>query len=300
MDRFETVVQQENSGTRLDSFLADCMPGQSRSSVQGLIERDLVRVDGRAVKNSYRVKAGERVEVVLPPPESTEVEPEPIPLDIVYEDSSLLVINKPAGMVVHPAVGNRTGTLVNALLHHTDRLSDAGDLTRPGIVHRIDKDTTGLLVVAKNEVAHRNLARQLKAHTVKRKYIALVKGVIDEDGGTIDAPIGRHPTDRKRMAVVAKNSRDAVTHFSVIKRFNRYTLVEARLETGRTHQIRVHMHYIGHPVVGDPKYGKAGELGAEGLMLHAAVLGFVHPEKDEYMEFEAPLPPHFLKVIEAL
>ena len=159
MDRFETVVQQENSGTRLDSFLADCMPGQSRSSVQGLIERDLVRVDGRAVKNSYRVKAGERVEVVLPPPESTEVEPEPIPLDIVYEDSSLLVINKPAGMVVHPAVGNRTGTLVNALLHHTDRLSDAGDLTRPGIVHRIDKDTTGLMVVAKNEVAHRNLAR---------------------------------------------------------------------------------------------------------------------------------------------
>ena len=300
MDRYETIVQKKDSGERLDSFLAAHMSGHSRSSVQKLIEKGMASVNGRAVKSNYRIKAGDGIEVLLPPPERPEVEPEDIPLDIVYEDSALLVINKPAGMVAHPAPGSRSGTLVNALLYHSGSLSASGDAARPGIVHRIDKDTTGLLVVAKNETAHRSLAGQLKAHSIKRKYIALVRGDIEEDGGTIEAPIGRHPVDRKRMAVVARNSRDAVTHFCVIRRFSGYTLVEARLETGRTHQIRVHMHYIGHPVVGDPKYGKPGELGAKGLMLHAAALGFVHPEKDEYMEFEAPLPQHFKSVIEAL
>jgi len=300
MDRFELVVEAGKDGDRLDSFLAANMPDQSRSSVQKLIGRELVSVNGRPVKSNYRVKVGDRIEAQLPPPERPAVEAANIPLDIVYEDSDLLVINKPAGMVVHPAPGNRAGTLVNALLYHSDRLSAVNDETRPGIVHRIDKDTTGLLVVAKNEKAHRHLASQLKEHRIKRKYTALVRGVIEEDGGTIEAPIGRHPGDRKKMAVVARNSKEAVTHFNVIKRYAGYTLIEARLETGRTHQIRVHMHYIGHPVVGDPKYGRQGELGTESLLLHAAVLGFVHPQKGEYMEFEAPLPEHFLKVIAEL
>lgn len=299
MEKFEMVVQREDGG-RLDSFLADNMPGHSRSSVQKLIERDLVNVNDRPAKSNYRVKKGDRIKAVIPRLQRPTVEAAAIPLDVVYEDHSLIVINKPAGMVVHPAPGHRTGTLVNALLHHCDRLSQFNDKLRPGIVHRIDKDTTGLLVVAKNERVHRHLARQLKDHSITRKYIALVKGEIEEDGGTIEAPIGRHPVDRKRMAVVARNSRSAVTHFKVINRFRGYTLVEARLETGRTHQIRVHMHYIGRPVVGDPKYGRPGDLEVESLMLHAAVLGFIHPEKGEYVEFRAPLPGHFQRVIDSL
>ncbi|MDD3297585.1 MAG: RluA family pseudouridine synthase [Firmicutes bacterium] len=299
MDKFEMVVQRGGGG-RLDSFIADNMAGHSRSFIQKLIEQNMVSVNDRPAKSNYKVKKGDRIQAVIPKPQRITVEAAYIPLDVVYEDGSLIVINKPAGMVVHPAPGNRTGTLVNALLHHCDSLSEVNDEVRPGIVHRIDKDTTGLLVAAKNEKVHKHLVRQLKDHSITRKYIALVKGEIDEDGGSIEAPIGRHPTDRKRMAVVAENSRHAATHFKVINRFRGYTLMEARLETGRTHQIRVHMHYIGHPVVGDLKYGRPGNLEVESLMLHAAVLGFIHPEKDKYVEFRAPLPGHFQKVIDSL
>jgi len=300
MERFEMVADSKNENNRLDLMLAARLPGRSRSFIQRLIEQGHVLVNGCRAKSNYRVKAGDSIGIEIPEPQSVGVKAEKISIDIVYQDDALLVINKPAGMVVHPGSGNYSGTLVNALLFHCDSLSGINGVLRPGIVHRIDKDTTGLLMVAKNEETHRHLAAQLKAHTINRKYLALVRGVIEEDGGTVHAPIGRHPTKRKKMAVVARNARKAVTHFTVLKRYRGYTLIEARLETGRTHQIRVHMNYIGHPVVGDSKYGREGELGTKSLMLHAAVLGFVHPVKNEYMEFKAPLPSHFREVLEVL
>lgn len=300
MDKIEIVVNGNNENERLDSFLAASLPEHSRSSIQKLIEKNHVSLNGGNAKSNYRVKRGDKVLVMVPKPQKLTVEPSDIPLDIVYEDGDMMVINKPAGMVVHPAPGNKSNTLVNALLWHCDNLSDINGVLRPGIVHRIDKDTTGLLMVAKNEKIHRGLAKQLKEHTINRRYMALVRGVIGEDKGTIEAPIGRHPTNRKKMAVVARNSREAVTHFSVIRRYCGYTLIEARLETGRTHQIRVHMKYIGYPVVGDEKYGKQGELGTKSLLLHAAVLGFIHPGKNEYMEFHAPLPQSFESILQQL
>lgn len=300
MDKFEKIVQGKDAGTRLDSFLVSHIPDNSRSFVQKLIKNNLVSVNKGFCKNNYRVKKGDRILITIPKPQRLTVEAADIPLDIVYEDDWLVIVNKPAGMAVHPAPGNRTDTLVNALLYRYDNLPEVNGITRPGIVHRLDKDTTGLLVVAKNERVHRDLAEQFKERSVNRRYIALVKGTIEEDGGTIEAPIGRHLTNRKRMAVVARNSRYAVSHFEVIKRHSGYTLVEVRLETGRTHQIRVHMHYIGHPVIGDTKYGSPGDLAAEKLMLHAAVLGFVHPKKKGYVEFEAPLPEYFQSILKSL
>jgi 23S rRNA pseudouridine1911/1915/1917 synthase len=300
MERLEIAVSSEEEGGRMDSFLAAKLDKYSRSYMQKIIDDNRVFVNGKPAKRNYRVKEGDKIHVELPEPERVHLEPQDIPLDIVYEDDDLLIVNKPAGMVVHPAPGNYKSTLVNALLAHCGQLSSINGMYRPGIVHRIDKDTTGLLVVAKNERAHRGLARQLKDHSITRKYIALVKGVVAEDKGIVDAPIGRHPVHRKKMAVVAKNSKRAVTHFSVLKRYAGYTLVELELETGRTHQIRVHMAYIGHPVVGDPVYGQGGELGANGQLLHAAELGFIHPLKGQYMKFEADLPEGFKDILDSL
>ncbi|MDI6705462.1 MAG: RluA family pseudouridine synthase [Bacillota bacterium] len=299
-ESIKLIVEEENKKERLDAYLAARMEGLSRSYIQRIIDEDSALVNGKPAKRNYRVAAGDEIVIAIPAAQPLNVEPEDIPLDIVYEDDDLLIVNKPAGMVVHPAPGNYSGTLVNALLAHCERLSGINGAYRPGIVHRIDKDTTGLLAVAKNERAHRELARQFKDHHISRKYIALVSGIIAEDAGIVDAPIGRHPVNRKKMAVVTKNSRKAVTHFSVIKRYSRFTLLELRLETGRTHQIRVHMAYIGHPVVGDPVYGKEGELGSGGQLLHAAELGFIHPVKGVYMKFEAPIPEEFQRILNEL
>jgi len=294
MDKLVFITCKDEEGQRLDSFLSQKIDKYSRAYLQKVIDEDMAMVNGNVAKKKYRVKEGDEIELTIPEPRKINLKSQDIPLNIVYEDNCLIVVNKPAGMVVHPAVGNYDGTLVNALLGHCDCLSLINGEYRPGIVHRIDKDTSGLLVVAKNEETHRGLAEQLKEHSVTRKYIGLVRGVIEEDEGTIDAPIGRHPVYRKKMAVVARNSKRAITHFKVLKRFSRYTLIEVRLETGRTHQIRVHMAYIGYPLAGDKVYGSTDkELGVKGQLLHAAVLGFEHPAKKEYMEFEAPLPEHF-------
>ena len=289
------------AGKRLDVFLALESKSLTRSYVQKLITNGLVSVNGSPAKPSYRVKEGDIVILRLPPPEGLELRPEPIPLDICYEDGDVVVVNKPRGMVVHPGAGNFSGTLVNALLYHCRDLSGINGVLRPGIVHRLDKFTSGLLVVAKNDASHLELARQLKERKVKRRYIALVHGRVKNQCGTVDAPIGRDPKNRQKMAVVFKNSRPAVTHYRVIEYLDGYTLLEVRLETGRTHQIRVHMSYIGHPVAGDDKYGpsKPG-LGLTGQFLHAASLGFYHPRSSVYMEFEAPLPEELAAVLSRL
>lgn len=301
MDKLVLAVGKDEKGERLDSFLARKTKKQSRAYLQKVIDENFAKVNDKVAKKNYRVKEGDKVELSLPEPRKVDLRPQDIPLEIVYEDSDLLVVNKTAGMVVHPAAGNHDGTLVNALLAHCDCLSLINGEYRPGIVHRIDKDTSGLLVVAKNEDTHRGLSEQFKEHSITRKYIGLVMGSIKENEGIVDAPIGRHPVHRKKMAVIAKNSKNAITHFRVLKRFSGYTLVEARLETGRTHQIRVHMAYIGYPLVGDQVYGKAGnELGVEGQLLHAAILGFIHPIKKEYMKFEVPLSEQFQGVLKKL
>lgn len=295
------LVEEADTNLRLDKYLSQEIDHLTRSYIQKLLARGEVLVNGGKVKASYKVQVGDVV--TLEQPESVEliVEPEQIPLDIYYEDEHIIVVNKCRGMVVHPAEGNFSGTLVNALLYHSQDLSGINGVTRPGIVHRIDKDTTGLLVVAKNDDAHLNLAQQLKDHTVTRRYLALVLGNLKNDGGTINAPIGRDPRDRQRMAVTDKNSKTAITHFSVKNRFGQYTLLECQLETGRTHQIRVHMAFIKHPVVGDPKYGgKNKKINIDGQLLHAAVLGFKHPQTGEYMQFEAPLPNDFSKIVTCL
>lgn len=290
-------VMQGDSGKRLDLFLSSYFQQWTRSHIQKLIKDGYITVNGQSIKSGYKLKLGDRIKVIEPEPRPVDVQAQDIPLDILYEDEDIIVINKPQGMVVHPAAGNYNSTLVNALLHHCRDLSGINGEMRPGIVHRIDKDTSGVLVVAKNDRSHVNLAQQIKDKTAVRKYIALVEGDIKEDAGTIDAPIGRHPVYRKKMAVVP-GGRRAVTHFKVLERFGRYTLIEARLETGRTHQIRVHMAYIGHPVVGDPVYGyKRQSFNLNGQLLHAQCLGFKHPRTGRYMEFCAPLPDYFTDVI---
>jgi len=283
-------------GIRLDVGVTDVL-GKSRSFVQGLITQECIKVNGIPKKANYKVRPGDKIEVEIPTLRESTAEPENIPLEILYEDEDVLVVNKRQGMVVHPAPGAWTGTMVNALLYHCHNLSGINGVLRPGIVHRIDKDTSGILVVAKNDIAHQGLATQLKAHTMARKYRALVHGVVLEPSGTVDAPIGRDPSNRKRMAVVMHHSKSAVTHYTVLNRFQDTTYLEVRLETGRTHQIRVHMLYIKHPVLGDPVYGtRKNPFGLHGQMLHAAHLGFEHPRSGKWMEFDAPLP----KVFESL
>jgi 23S rRNA pseudouridine1911/1915/1917 synthase len=287
-------------GIRLDVGVTGVL-GKSRSFVQRLIAQECVRVNGFPKKANYKVRQGDKVEVVCPTLRKYTIDPENIPLDIMYEDEDVLVVNKPQGMVVHPAPGARTGTMVNALLYHCHNLSGINGVLRPGIVHRIDKDTTGILVVAKNDFAHQGLTTQLKAHTMARKYRALVHGVVSEPSGTVDAPIGRDPSNRKRMAVVMHQSKPAVTHYTVLERFNDTTYLEVCLETGRTHQIRVHMAYVKHPVLGDPVYGtKKNRFGLQGQMLHARHLGFEHPRTGKWMEFDAPVPKVFAILLDKL
>lgn len=297
----EWIAAPEDAGARLDAFLAGKME-KTRSSVQKLIEEENVWLNGAPAAKNARLREGDRVEATEPPPEVLDVKPQNIPLDIVYEDQDLLVVNKPKGMVVHPAAGNPDGTLVNALLFHCgDSLSGINGVIRPGIVHRIDKDTSGLLIVAKNDRAHQSLAEQIAVHSFTRIYNAVVYGIVKEEEGTVSAPIGRHPTDRKRMAVLSSGGREAVTHYRVLERFPGFTLVECRLETGRTHQIRVHMAHIGHPVAGDPVYGpKKCITELQGQCLHARVIGFIHPATGEYLEFDSGLPPYFERFLEKL
>jgi len=299
-ERFDWTVDAADAGERIDKFITLQGEEWSRSQIQAWIKEGRVSVGGETVKSNYKVSQDDDVTLRVPPPRELAIQPENIPLDIMYEDADVVVVNKPRGLVVHPAPGHYTGTLVNALLYHCKDLSGINGVLRPGIVHRIDKDTSGLLVVAKNDRAHLGLAEQLKEHTVNRKYVAIVHGVIPHEMGTIDAPIGRDPKNRQQMAVVFENSKPAVTHFVVLERFKDYTLVECKLETGRTHQIRVHMKYIEHPLAGDPKYGPKKTLEIDGQALHAKTLGFTHPRTGEYMEFEAPLPPEMISVLEWL
>lgn len=299
----ETVrltAADEAAGSRIDKYISDNIAELTRSAVQGLLSKESVLVNGKSVSKNYKLRSGDEVTVEIPEPEPMDAVPEDIPLEIVYEDSDLLVVNKPKGMVVHPAHGNYTGTLVNALLHHCgDSLSGINGVIRPGIVHRIDKNTSGLLIVAKNDAAHLQLAEQIKAHSFTREYEAVAVGVFKEPSGTVDAPIGRHKTDRKKMCVTQENSRNAVTHYEVLKQYGGYAHVRLRLETGRTHQIRVHLAYIGHPVLGDDVYGKPYK-GLEGQCLHARKIGFIHPSTGEYMEFSSELPEYFQAVLRKL
>ncbi len=294
------TVPPESKGDRIDRFVSDNIPELTRSAVQSLIADGAVLADGKAVSKNYKLRGNEEITVTLPEPQPMDAVPEEIPLDIVYEDSDLLVVNKPKGMVVHPAHGNYTGTLVNALLWHCgDSLSGINGVIRPGIVHRIDKNTSGLLIVAKNDRSHLFLAEQIKEHSFTREYEAVACGSFREPEGTVDAPIGRHKTDRKKMCVTQENSRNAVTHYTVLKQYAGYAHVRLRLETGRTHQIRVHLAYIGHPVLGDDVYGKPYK-GLEGQCLHARKIGFIHPSTKEYMEFTSPLPDYFRSVLNKL
>ena len=296
-----TITSQE-SAERIDALLARSIEGLTRSAAQRLLEQGRVTKNGAAVKKNYKTAAGDVFEVELPEPEAVDLLPQEIPLDVAYEDDDLIVVNKPRGLVVHPAPGHPDGTLVNALLWHCgDSLSGVGGEKRPGIVHRIDKDTSGLIIAAKNDFAHLALSAQLSDHTLSRTYEAVAHGVFRDDCGTVDAPIGRHPTDRKRMAVTQKNSREAVTHWEVLARYSGYTHIRCRLETGRTHQIRVHMAHIGHPLLGDHVYGrKKPEKGLEGQCLHARSLRFIHPRTGEMVEVTSELPDYFKEVLAKL
>lgn len=299
----ETITfTAEKTGERIDALLPYMLPEITRSAAQKLIESGAVTINGQAVKKNRRSVEGEEIRVSMPDPESVELVAQDIPLDVVYEDSDLIVINKPRGMVVHPAPGHPDGTLVNALLFHCgDSLSGIGGEKRPGIVHRIDMDTSGLIIAAKNDFAHQQLSAQLSDHSLARTYEAVVYGRVKDDRGTVNAPIGRHPTDRKRMAVTEKNSRPAVTHYEVIDRYRGYTHIRCRLETGRTHQIRVHMEKIGHPIVGDMVYGKKqAHKGLEGQCLHARCLRFIHPRTGEAVELESELPEYFRQLLDKL
>ena len=298
----ELLVLPEEDGQRLDKFLSERLEELTRTAAEKLAISGKVCKSGVALSKSYKVRAGDCIAVTIPAPVEAEVLPEAIPLDIVYEDADLLVVNKPKGMIVHPGAGNPSGTLVNALLAHCgDSLSGIGGVIRPGIVHRIDKDTSGLLIVAKNDFAHVRLAEQIKAHSFTREYEAVVYGNVKQDQGLIDAPIGRHPTDRKKMAVTEKNSRSALTRFEVIARYQGFTHVRLILETGRTHQIRVHMAYLGHPVAGDERYGpKKGIRELHGQCLHAKKIGFRHPRTGEWLDFDSELPPYFQSFLEKL
>ena len=302
MNEMKLTVPQEDAGKRIDSWLSEHIDGLTRSAVQNLLSEQAVTADGKAVKKNYKLAGGEVLTVIMPELREVDLAAEDIPLDIVYEDEDIVVVNKPRGMVVHPAVGNWSGTLVNALMFHCgESLSGINGEHRPGIVHRIDKDTSGLLIVAKNDIAHQGLAQQIKEHSFTRIYEAVVYGNMKREEGTVDAPIGRHPTDRKRMAVTDKNSRNAVTHYKVLKRYDGFTHVQLKLETGRTHQIRVHMAYIGHPVAGDTVYGvKKVITSLNGQCLHARVIGFVHPITEEYIEITSELPVYFTQFLSKL
>ena len=296
-------IEEEFDDIRVDKVLSVYLSGLSRTYIQKLIENGNVTFAGKTLKANFKVTSGQELEVLLPEPETLRVEPEQIPLDILYEDSDVIVVNKPKNMVVHPAAGHYSGTLVNALLYHCkDSLSGINGIMRPGIVHRIDKDTTGALVVCKNDMAHQCLAAQLKEHSITRKYEAIVYHTFKEAEGRIEGPIGRHPTERTKMAINYKNGKEAITNYRVIENLGeKYAHIECRLETGRTHQIRVHMTSLHHPLLGDTVYGPAKDsFGLQGQCLHARVLGFIHPSTKEYMEFEAPLPEYFIKLLQKL
>ena len=298
----ELFPEIADSGLRIDKYLSTVNEQLSRSYIQKLLKSGLVLVDGKPVKASYQVEEGEVISLDIPEAVEPEIEPEDMDLDILYEDMDVILINKPKGMVVHPAAGHYSHTLVNGLMYHCkDQLSGINGVMRPGIVHRIDMDTTGVIIACKNDMAHNSIAAQLKEHSITRRYQAIVHGVLKDDTGTIDAPIGRHPTDRKKMSINYNHGKNAVTHYKVLKRFRQYTHVECRLETGRTHQIRVHMTSIGHPLLGDEVYGSGkNPYHLQGQTLHAMILGFVHPSTGEYMEFTAPLPEYFVKLLEKL
>ncbi len=298
----QLLFSASEGGERIDKFLDEMMPDFSRSYLQKLIKGGHVLVKGATVKPNYRLNGDEEIRVEIPEDVPLDILPENIPLDILYEDQDLLVVNKPKGMVVHPAAGHYEHTLVNALLYHCEgQLSGINGVLRPGIVHRIDRDTTGSLLVCKNDMAHRALAEQLKEHSINRRYRAIVWGNLKEDEGTVDAPIGRHPVDRKKMAINRQNGKEAVTHYRVLQRFSRFTYIECRLETGRTHQIRVHMASIGHPLLGDEVYSSAkSPYTLEGQCLHAMTLGFVHPRTGEYIECTAPLPEYFEHLLQTM
>lgn len=308
MERKKSFEVEGKAGLRIDRYLAEELPELSRSYLQKVIKEGGICLGGRPLKANYKVNPGDVIELALPPAVETEVEPEDLPLDILYEDSDLIFVNKPKGMVVHPSAGHASGTLVNGLLYHCrGELSGINGVMRPGIVHRIDKDTTGVLVVCKNDRAHNGVAEQLKVHSITRRYRAIVCGDLKNDTGTVDAAIGRHPVDRKRMAVTAKGGKRAVTHYRVLERFGTYTYIECELETGRTHQIRVHMGSIGHPILGDEVYGRGklpswmqGIRGMQGQVLHAMVLGVTHPSTGEYLEVRAPLPGYFLELLKKM
>ena len=305
MSEYRFVVNEEQEDERIDKLCAQLCPEQSRSFIQKLIKDAAVLVNGKAIKPSYSLKEGDKIVIDLPPAMTPDIPAEDIPLDIVYEDTDLLVVNKPKGMVVHPAPGHYSGTLVNALMYHCHDLSGINGVMRPGIVHRIDRDTSGLLVICKNDNAHRSIAEQLKEHSIERIYQAICLGHLKESDGTVDAPIGRDPNERKRMAVhnSLMHAKSAVTHYHVIEQFEQYAHISCRLETGRTHQIRVHMAHIGHPLLGDEVYNHIKSnirIEEPGQVLHAGVLGFVHPSSGEKMHFEAPLPVYFQNLLKKL
>lgn len=303
MNNFSYVIGEEHLNQRLDHYLSLQLPEKSRSFLQKLIKEGHVTVNEKACKANYKLRMNDRIELTIPEPKPLDIVAEEMDLNIVYEDDDLLILNKPQGVVVHPAPGHYTGTLVNGLMHYLgDNLSGINGVKRPGIVHRIDKDTSGLLMICKNDQAHQSIAAQLKEHSIKRKYQAIVYHNFKEDEGTIEGPIGRHPVDRKKMAINYKNGKDAVTHYKVLERYGNFSLIEASLETGRTHQIRVHLTSIGHPLLGDAVYGPiikgvAKSFKLQGQMLHAKVIGFEHPRTGEYMEFDSNLPEHFAKTI---
>ncbi len=292
----------EHSGERIDRFLSGNLEALSRSYIQKLLKESRILVNNNTVKANYKILEGDQIDIQIPEPEILDIRPENIPLDILYEDDDILIVNKPKGMVVHPSPGHYNHTLVNAVLYHCgDRLSGINGVLRPGIVHRIDMDTTGSLLICKNDHAHQILAEQLKDHSITRKYQAVVYGNLKADSGTVDAPIGRHPIDRKMMSTKSPHGKRAVTHFTVLERFGNYTYIECTLETGRTHQIRVHMASVGHPILGDTVYGPARcPFRLQGQTLHAKTLGFVHPSTGEYMEFDAPLPEYFSALLDKL
>ncbi len=294
------LVDEDSKDMRLDVYLSKRLENKSRSYIQTLVEDGNIAVNKTVKKSNYKLKINDEINVIVPDPVALDIKPENIPLDILYEDKDVIVVNKPQGMVVHPASGIYEGTLVNALMNHCRDLSGINGIARPGIVHRIDKDTSGVLVIAKNDNAHNKLALQFKEHSIKRIYLALVEGIVKKDNGTIDAPLARHPIERIKIAVV-KEGRIAVTHYKVLERFKANSLIECSLETGRTHQIRVHMAHINHPLVGDPVYGyKKQRFKLEGQMLHAKLLGFIHPTTGEYMEFKTSIPEYFEKTLNIL
>ena len=298
MNSFEIIVEESDINKRIDVFLAKNLESFSRSYIQDLIKKGKATIGGKSIKANYRLRNGDNVVLNIPKPEPLEILPENIPLDILYEDNDVILVNKPKGMVVHPAAGHYSGTLVNALLYHCkDNLSGINGVLRPGIVHRIDMDTTGVIIACKNDNAHQNIAKQLAEHSITRRYIAIVNGNLKEDEGVVDAPIARAKNDRNKMAV-DKDGKTAVTHYKVLERLKNYTYIECVLETGRTHQIRVHMSYINHPLLGDEIYsGKKESMKLQGQCLHAMVLGFIHPTTNEYMEFEAPIPEYFNEIL---